>query len=121
MVKLLFGLLLIMIIPTNANAFFDVDKNDYSSVEKAFKTETLPLFQYKFNKFCKGGMALAYGRLYLLHIIIKKINCFFKRIFSCSFGITIFSTSFAIPTMPIIFIKMDFKFTASFFNKTYFS
>ena len=31
MVKLLFGLLLIMMIPTNANAFFGVDKNDYSS------------------------------------------------------------------------------------------
>ena len=56
MVKLLFGLLLIMMTPTNANAFFGVDKNDYSSVEKAFKTETVPLFQYKGNKFCKGGI-----------------------------------------------------------------
>jgi len=39
----------------SANAFFGVDKNDYSSVEKAFNTGTIPLFQYKGNRFCKGG------------------------------------------------------------------
>ena len=57
MIKFLFIFLSIITvsIKTNANTFFRVDKNDYSSVERAFKTETPPLFQYKGNKFCKGG------------------------------------------------------------------
>ena len=52
----LFFNLFIFSVSFSANAFFGVDKNNYSSVEKAFKTGTLPLFQYKGNKFCKGGV-----------------------------------------------------------------
>ena len=52
----LFLNLFIFSVSFSANAFFGVDKNNYSSVEKAFKTGTLPLFQYKGNKFCKGGV-----------------------------------------------------------------
>ena len=52
----LFFNLFIFSVSFSANAFFGVDKNNYSSVEKAFKTGTLPLFQYKGNRFCKGGV-----------------------------------------------------------------
>jgi len=52
----LFFNLFIFSVSFNANAFFGVEKNNYSSVEKAFKTGTLPLFQYKGNRFCKGGV-----------------------------------------------------------------
>lgn len=52
----LFLNLFIFSVSFSANAFFGLDKNNYSSVEKAFKTGTLPLFQYKGNRFCKGGV-----------------------------------------------------------------
>ena len=52
----LFFNLFIFSVSFSANAFFGVDKNNYSSVEKTFKTGTLPLFQYKGNRFCKGGV-----------------------------------------------------------------
>jgi len=52
----LFFNLFIFSVSFSANAFFGLDKNNYSSVEKAFKTGTLPLFQYKGNRFCKGGV-----------------------------------------------------------------
>ena len=39
----------------SANAFFGIDDNDYSTVKKVFKTKTSPLFNYKGNRFCKGG------------------------------------------------------------------
>ena len=47
-------LLIFLTISTNAYAFGD--KNDYTSVKKAFETETPPLFNYIGNKkFCKRG------------------------------------------------------------------
>ena len=50
--NLIFKLLIFLTISTNAYAFGD--KNDYTSVKKAFETETPPLFNYKGNKkFCK--------------------------------------------------------------------
>ena len=52
----LFLNLFIFSVSFSANALFGVEKNNYSSVEKAFKTGTLPLFQYKGNRFCKGGV-----------------------------------------------------------------
>ena len=67
----LFFNLFIFSVSFSANAFFGLDKNNYSSVEKAFKTETLPLFQYKGNRFCKGGV------LYM--IPYSKINGAKKR------------------------------------------
>lgn len=68
MIKSLFIFLSIITISikSNANNFFGVDKNDYTKVEKAFKNETPPLFNYKGNKFCKNGI------LYL--ISYSKIN-----------------------------------------------
>ena len=58
MIKSLFIFLSIITISikSNANNFFGVDKNDYTKVEKAFKNETPPLFNYKGNKFCKNGI-----------------------------------------------------------------
>ena len=48
----LFKLLIFLIFSTSSYAFGD--KNDYTSVKKAFGSETPPLFNYKGNKkFCK--------------------------------------------------------------------
>ena len=55
--RILLKLLFMVIISTsvNANNFFGLDKNNYTSVEKIFNSETPPLFEYKYNKFCKGS------------------------------------------------------------------
>ena len=38
-----------------SNAFFGLDKNDYTSVVKSFQNKLPPLFKYESNKFCRDA------------------------------------------------------------------